>query len=89
MMEENRKQQKEIFREDILPMQDLIEKSKSVLLAGRKLHLSICGGSPTLRPHRSMIDANIAVLKQAIIELEAQLKKESLNEEERNELTFF
>lgn len=88
-MEENRQQQKEIFREDILPIQDLVEKSKSVLLAGRKLHLSICGGSPNLRPHKSMITANIDALKHAIADLEMQLERESLNEEEQNELTFF
>lgn len=36
-----------------------------------------------------MIAANIDALKHAIADLEMQLERESLNEEEQNELTFF
>ncbi len=80
---------KEIFREDTQLTKNLILKSREVMIASRKLHLTICGGMPGSRPRKTIIIENINNLKEKIFMLESQLENEKLNSSEMGDLTFF
>lgn len=78
---------REIFREDAPLAQEVVRRSRAVMQAAQKLHMSISGGMPGTRLRREPVEANLSRLREAMEDLEFQLRMETLNEEDTQELT--
>ena len=78
---------REIFREDAPLAQEVVRRSRASMQAAQKLHMSISGGMPGTRLRRESVEANLSRLREAMEDLEFQLRMETLNEEDTQELT--